>query len=102
MKYILILKSNYINIIPYWAFISAFQVYPYYFRKKAKHYQREIVEYADVAFYWYHLAITWLQANMTIESLYAVNKALNFISSYSSYKEKFIRLKQVIISKLSI
>ena len=78
------------------------EVYPYYFKKVAVYYKRKVIEFPDAAFYWYHLAITWLQANMTIESLYAVNKALNFISSYSSYKEKFIRLKQVIISKLSI
>lgn len=83
-------------------FIPDTSVYPYYFKKVAQYYQTKIKEYPHAAFYWYHLADALLKADNAMKALSVVNKALALPSADPYYKEKLIKLKQLILPKLNM
>lgn len=82
-------------------FIPDTSVYPYYFKKVSKYYQRKTMEYPDAAFYWYHLADALLKSDNAIAALPAINKALALPSAVS-YKEKLLKLKELVLSNLNM
>ncbi|MFH5183878.1 WG repeat-containing protein [Paenibacillus sp. TAB 01] len=81
------------------AFTAAPDVYPYYFPRVVRYYERLTREHPDYAFYWYYLADAQLKAGRPADALVSVQKAISLNLSYPS-KEMLLALQNQIEQQL--
>ncbi|MCM3172232.1 WG repeat-containing protein [Paenibacillus sp. MER 99-2] len=75
--------------------VSAPDVYPYYFPKVVQYYEKLTQHYPDYIFYWSYLADAQYKAGMFPAALASVQKALSFTDPYPS-KEALLALEKSI------
>lgn len=80
-------------------FVPAKNLYPYYFKKVVKYYEKMVLEHPEAAFYWYYLADAEMKAGRQKEALEAIDKALGLASAYPSYEKELLNFKKLILSK---
>lgn len=61
-------------------------VYPFYFRKVAEFYKKQVIRMPEAAFYWYYLADAQEKAELYNEALKSVDMAIKLGMSYPSLK----------------
>ena len=66
------------------AFEPAPELYPYYFPRVVRYYERLTEQHPDYPFYWYYLADAQYHAGMPQSALLPIRKALNFNQPYPS------------------
>ncbi|TBL72477.1 WG repeat-containing protein [Paenibacillus thalictri] len=76
-------------------FVPAPDVYPYYFQKVARYYERMTRQHPDYPFYWYYLADAQFKAGQKKGALWSVKKALSFDQPYPS-REALLELQRQI------
>lgn len=84
-------------------FITALDVYPYYFKKVKLFYEQKVREMPDAAFYWYHLADAQLKAEMAEQALKSVHMAMKLVMKFNyEYPsgDDLIKLEKEILDKL--
>jgi hypothetical protein len=81
--------------------VPAPEVYPYYFPKVIRYYEKLVSEYPDAIFYWYYLADAQFKAGKTKEALVTVNKALS-LNQGQYYEQKLLELKKEILQNLNL
>lgn len=74
-------------------FVTAWDVYPFYFVHVVKYYEDKTKEYPNYPFYWYYLADAEYHAGMLPQALQSVHKNLQFQNPYPS-RDELDRLKR--------
>ncbi|MDF2839697.1 MAG: repeat-containing protein, partial [Clostridia bacterium] len=75
------------------------QAYPYYFKKVADYYKKQVARLPDAAFYWYYLADAQFKTEQYHDALKSIETAINLRADYPSYSA-LLQLKELILSNL--
>lgn len=81
--------------------VPAPDAYPYYFKRVVKHYEKQVEQLPEAAFYWYYLADALFKTKEYSEALKAIETAIRLNKNYPS-KRNLLKLKSKIEAKLQM